>query len=73
MNKASDEAEVDATTVAVVELLQLDVPQWEALLVLWQRRAAGSLSVPAWRCAVEAVLEGRSGREFCFTGGKSHG
>jgi len=70
MNKVSDEAEVDATTVAVVELLELDVSQWEALLVLWQRRAAGSLSVPAWRCAVEAVMEGRSGREFRFAGGK---
>jgi len=72
MNKVSDEAEVDATTVAMIELQELDVSQWEALLALWQRRAAGSLSVPAWQCAVEAVLERRSGREFCFTGGKSH-
>jgi len=71
MNKVSDEAVVDATTVAVIELLQLDVSQWEALLALWQRRAAGSLSVPSWRCAVEAVLERRSGREFHFTGGMS--
>jgi len=70
VNRVPDETAVDATAVAVVELLQLDVSQWEALLALWQRRAAGSLSVPAWRCAVEAVLEGRSGREFRFAGGK---
>jgi len=71
VNRVSDEAAVDATAVAVVELLELDVPQWEALFSLWQRRAAGSLSVPSWRCAVEAVLERRSGREFHFTGGMS--